>query len=415
MKTIREYGLAMAVLVFFLAGCTPRPGGDEHGHEEAMEPQEERGPHGGRLLVDGDVALEVTIFERGVPPEFRVYPFLAGQPLTPREVDMTIELHRFGGRADTVGFTPQEDYLRGQRTVEEPHSFDVVVSATHGGRSMRWTYESYEGRTEMSAAVMAASGITLATAGPARIRTTVRAYGRVTANEDRVAQLAPRYPGVVMDVRKRLGDTVEAGEILAVVESNQSLRGYEMRAPLRGTIVAKHGAPGEFVGEGEVIYTIADLTTLWVDLNVVPADVQRLRVAQSATIVVLGAPRRAQGHIVYLSPSAAETTQTVVARIAFDNPGGEWRPGFFATAEIVTDEVEVPVAVNAGAVQTFRDWNVVFLHDGSVFQATPVEIGRRDGEWVEITGGLTGGERYASEHSFIVKADVGKSGASHDH
>jgi cobalt-zinc-cadmium efflux system membrane fusion protein len=85
------------------------------------------------------------------------------------------------------------------------------------------------------------------------------------------------------------------------------------------------------------------------------------------------------------------------------------------TATIVVDEAEVPLSVAATALQTYRDWDVVFLNDGSVFQAMPVELGRHDQNRVEITAGLTAGQRYAAENSFIVKADVGKSGASHDH
>jgi cobalt-zinc-cadmium efflux system membrane fusion protein len=71
--------------------------------------------------------------------------------------------------------------------------------------------------------------------------------------------------------------------------------------------------------------------------------------------------------------------------------------------------------VKTAALQRFRDRDVVFLNEGAVFQAMPVELGRQDGEWVEITAGVTPGQRYAAENSFVVKADVGKSGATHDH
>ena len=75
----------------------------------------------------------------------------------------------------------------------------------------------------------------------------------------------------------------------------------------------------------------------------------------------------------------------------------------------------MPVAVKASAIQTFRDWDVVFISVGELFEAVPVELGRRDEEWVEIKSGLKAGDKYAAENSFIVKADIGKAGASHDH
>src|SRR5215213_8921993 len=87
-----------------------------------------RGPHGARLLTDRDLQLEVTIYETGVPPQFRVYPFGGAlQPLPPKDVTLQIELHRLGGRIDRINFHPEADYLRGDAVVEEPHSFDVNV------------------------------------------------------------------------------------------------------------------------------------------------------------------------------------------------------------------------------------------------------------------------------------------------
>jgi cobalt-zinc-cadmium efflux system membrane fusion protein len=85
------------------------------------------------------------------------------------------------------------------------------------------------------------------------------------------------------------------------------------------------------------------------------------------------------------------------------------------TGHILVEEATVPTAVKASALQRFRDWDVVFLNDGSVFQAMPITLGRRDAEWVEAVEGVEPGQRYAADNSFIVKADVGKSGATHDH
>ncbi len=402
--------------ISLLAGCesgvsSERPHG-EHGEakQEAV-----KGPHGGRLLEDGGFAVEVTIFERGVPPEFRVYSYDNNEPIDPRRVELSIDLHRFGGRVDQFRFQPREDYLIGDQVVEEPHSFDVEVVAERSGATHRWQYESYEGRTEISPAAIASSGISIETVGSATINTVVRAHGRIVPNEDHLAHFVPRYPGIVKEVRKRLGDAVARGDVLAVIESNESLQAYEVKSSISGTVIAKDVTPGEFTSESDAIYTVADLSTVWADLNVVREDFQHLRVGQTAVLETGEGIARAEGPLIYLSPFGAETTQTLLARVEIANPSGDWRPGLFVTGEILVEQAQVPTAVKTVALQTFRDWDVVFLNDGTIFQVAPLELGRRDTEWVEVISGAKNGDRYATEGSFIVKADIGKSGATHDH
>jgi cobalt-zinc-cadmium efflux system membrane fusion protein len=408
MNAKRQLGIAGIILIAG-AGLTLLP------YARAGEEQVVKGPHGGRLLDDDGFAVEVTIFERGVPPEFRVYGYDRGTPLDPASVRLTIDLARFGGRVEQIRFSQREDYLVGDRTVEEPHSFDVHVVAEHDGRTHRWEYPSYEGRTELSPEAIRAAGIVIETIGPATVTTRIRAHGRIVPNEDHLSHVIPRYPGVVTEVHKRLGDPVDRNEVLAIVEGNESLQRYEVRSAIAGTIIRKDVTPGGFAGEGESIYTVADLSTVWGDLNVYHQDFLRLRVGQPVMIETSKGIARAEGKIVYLSPFGAENTQTLLARVELPNPDGRWRPGLFASGEIVVEEVTVPLAVRTSALQTFRDWDVVFLNAGAIFQATPVQLGRRDDEWVEVLEGVEADQRYAAEGSFIIKADIGKSGAVHDH
>jgi cobalt-zinc-cadmium efflux system membrane fusion protein len=108
-------------------------------------------------------------------------------------------------------------------------------------------------------------------------------------------------------------------------------------------------------------------------------------------------------------------TQTLLARAVLPNPDRSWRPGLFVTAEVEVGASPVPVAVTVDAIQRLRDWDVVFLEAGGVFEAQPVELGRRDATHVEIVSGLAPGQRHVAAGSFILKAEAGKSGASHDH
>src|SRR3546814_12818970 len=118
--------IALVALPLAACGSTDSDSTTEHGEgEKAPE-----GPHGGRLLTDGPLGLEVTIFENGQEPQFRIYPYWEGEPLDPGKVNLQINLSRLGGEVDRFIFRPQEDYLAGQGVVEETPSFDVVGGAT---------------------------------------------------------------------------------------------------------------------------------------------------------------------------------------------------------------------------------------------------------------------------------------------
>ena len=151
---------------FVLRNAKPAPNASaEGGHgAEAAAPEAAKGPHGGRLLSEGDFATEVTIFERGVPPEFRVFFYEKDKPIDPAGVKLAIELHRFGGRVDKIGFAKRDDYLLGDKEIVEPHSFDVKVMVEYKGKSYRWEYDSYEGRTTMTPEAVKNSGLVIETA-----------------------------------------------------------------------------------------------------------------------------------------------------------------------------------------------------------------------------------------------------------
>ena len=214
--------LALLPLGLLCPGCA---GGERRQQEQgvreehAEDEEGERGAHGGRLLRDDDFGLEVVIFERGVPPEFRLYPLRDGKPVDPKAVTASIALARLGGRTDTIAFTPAGDYLRGDRVVQEPHSFDVTVEATVDGATHTWAYEQIEGRVEIGSEALATSGIEVATAGPATIRTTLTLPGQIAPNHERVAQVLARLSGMLTEAPRTLGDHVRAGDVMAAIDS----------------------------------------------------------------------------------------------------------------------------------------------------------------------------------------------------
>jgi len=386
-----------------------------HGHGAEEDHDEPRGPHGGRLLEADHFSLELTIFESGVPPEFRVYPYHDGNPMPPGEISLTIRLERFGGRMDTIRFEPNDPYLRGLQTVEEPHSFRVLVEAVHDGQRHEWAFESYEGRTELLAETQAATGVVLGTSGPHTLLETLRAQGWVLLDRHRVSHVTPRFGGILLELRKRIGDRVAPGDVLAVIEVNETLRPLELRASQAGEVVDLRGAVGEFIEPGSPIYEIADLSRVWIDLYVPFEHLSRVRIGQAVRYVLDGASERDRADIALVAPVGNAESQTFIARLEVPNPDGRYRPGQHVTAAIAVGEMAVAVAVPASALQTFRDWDVVFLNDGTVFQAQPVQVGHSDGEWVEIKEGLEAGQSLVVSNSFLIKADILKSGASHDH
>jgi cobalt-zinc-cadmium efflux system membrane fusion protein len=271
------------------------------------------------------------------------------------------------------------------------------------------------GRVELTPENAERAGVMIEEAGPATVRMTLKLYGKVAPNEEHIAHVMPRYAGIVQSVSRRLGEPVKKDEVLAVVQSNESLQNYEVKSGISGTIISKDIAPGEFVDVSKMIFEIVDLSTVWVDFQVYRHDFPKLR--EGRKIIVNAGPgaEQIESTISYISPFGAENTQTMLARAVIPNPSGILRPGLFAAGEAVLDEEEVPVSIKAAALQTLENREVVFVVEGDSFEARPIETGKRDSDWVEVVSGLLPGERYAAANSFILKAELGKASAGHEH
>jgi cobalt-zinc-cadmium efflux system membrane fusion protein len=371
------------------------------------------GPHGGRLLVDGEFVLELAIVEAGIPPEFRAWATLAGRELEPEEVELEVEVSRLGGVVERVGFAPAGDYLRGDQTVYEPHSFDVSVEAEHAGRTHRYAYESHEGRTVIPAEAARAAGIETAIAGPGTIVETIMLYGSIAPDPTRVREVGARFEGLIRDVHAEIGDTVTAGQRLATVEADESLQGYAVTAPITGVVTMRHAEPGEQAGTAP-LFEIADYSQVWAELSAFPRDRARLSVGQLASIESeTGSAARAP--VAYLSPAGDRASQSITARVVLDNGQRRWTPGDFVAGQVVVAERQVPLAVPLAALQTFRDFTVVYARFDATYEVRMLELGRRDGQRVEVLGGLRAGTEFVTGNSYLIKADIEKSGASHDH
>ena len=308
--------------------------------EMAAEPDEvaavaegdyERGSNNGRMLRDQDFAVELAIFETGVPPEFRAWATTNGQPVEASAVDLTVTLTRLGGR-DDINFEPQGEYLRGDQVVYEPHSFAVGVDASHQGRQYRWEYESFEGRTRIASDMAEAFGIETEIAGTATLKETITVYGTIVPNPERVREVSARFDGAIQSVDIALGETVQQGQRLANVESNESLQSYAINAPITGIVMERVANAGEQTN-GRRLFTIVDTDSVWAELAIFPSDRARVAVGSTVEIEPATGGEAVVGTISNLRP-VASANQSVAGRVALDNSDGRWALGTYVTATI---------------------------------------------------------------------------------
>jgi len=197
--------------------------------------------------------------------------------------------------------------------------------------------------------------------------------------------------------------------------SDATLTEYSLISPIDGTIIEKHLNTGEFVDEQADAFVLADLTQVWVSVVVYAADLRNIREGQEVIVRSEDLGIEAVGKVAYIGALVGEQTRTGKATVELPNPEGRWRPGLFVSVAVAQDQFTVPVAVPMDAVQTLKDESVVFVREGDALEARPVKLGRNDGKHVEILEGLKAGEMYVSENSFLVKADIEKAGAAHEH
>lgn len=384
------------------------------GHDNeitAVDPP--KGPNGGRLLVDGDFALELAIFETGVPPEFHVWVTDNGIPISPNEVKVHVTLTRLGDQKDEIGFTAEGDFLRGNIVIYEPHSFVVTIEVSHRGATYYWQYDNFEGRTRIGPKIAEAFGLETELAGPATILETIKVYGRIVPIEEQVRSVSARFNGVIQSVEVSLGETVLPGQTLATIESNESLKSYRITTPIGGVVTQRAANPGEQTG-GRQLFKIMDVTTVWAELAVFPSARPRVRAGARVIVWTTDGGITREGVVARLN-TFAEADQSVLARIMLENPDGELIPGMHLTGEIRVAEHAVPLAVKRTGLQSFRDFTVVYAQIDDEYEVRMLDLGRKDAQYIEVLGGLNAGTRYVTTNSYVIKADIEKSGASHDH
>lgn len=274
--------------------------------------------------------------------------------------------------------------------------------------------ESKEDQIKMTEKFLKAADIQIDTASSHTIKVPLKVVGKIVLNRDTLSPIYARYSGIIKKMTKNLGDEVNKGELLATIESNESLQDYTIHAPITGTIVQKYATTGEMVQNTKPIYEIANLNKVWADFTLYRKEAPLVKQGMKVTVTGDEGTPKSISTISYIAPLGIEDSQTILARTVLANDNRVWLPGMYVNALITISEKKVPVAVLLSSIQNIEGKEVIFVQHGDYFKANPVILGDKNREWVEVISGLRAGQHYVSKNSFLMKAELGKESASHE-
>ncbi len=192
-------------------------------------------------------------------------------------------------------------------------------------------------------------------------------------------------------------------------ESEELLTRYEVVAPIDGTVIDKNIALGEVYKDDAEVFIVADLRTVWINLQVYKKDLPVIRKGQRVSLAGFSHLPKINGEIDYVSPIVGSQTQTAIARVVLPNPRGELRPGLLVNASVNIKSLRADVLIRNEHVQYLNDNPYVFIKVPSGFEIRAVTLGDTNSEYVAITNGLKAGELYATKNSFLLKAELDQS------
>lgn len=295
------------------------------------------------------------------------------------------------------------------KETEGKHAEEEGDEHGHGG------HEEAETNLSIPEKDLSRFDLTLKEVKPAHIIEGIQVSGRIVPVDEKVAHVSPRFSGVVKEVKGKVGDIVKADTLLAVIQNNQNLQTFQLYSAIPGIIIKRHATLGETVGEEDVLFIVADLSEVWAELAVYKQDVDKVRLGQKARVSIASHLTPQEGEVIFFSPITEEKTQARLARVQLKNPDPHFSPGAFVSGTIVTNEVDVPVSVEIDAIQRLEGTDNIFIRDGESFEPRKIILGQKDDVNVEVISGVKVGERYASGDTFILKAELGKSEAEHEH
>ena len=221
----------------------------------------------------------------------------------------------------------------------------------------------------------------------------------------------PGVPGTSGDLvesakrRLRLWDISDA-QIEDVLRSGHVRRALTLYAPVTGVVTEKHVQQGQAIQAGEQLYTIADLSNVWVDVQLREADATSVKMGSGADIEVAGLPGRPfKGRVTYVYPTLDSTSRAIRARVAVANTNGLLKPGMYATVRLSTPSRSALTVPNSAVLRT-GERNVVFVDNGGGrLMPQEVELGRVTAEYSEVLAGLEPGQRVVTSAQFLLDSE----------
>lgn len=341
----------------------------------------------------------------------------------------------------------------------------AAANAGHAGMpGMGGMDMSGDGTVTLTAAQVQQFGITFGTVEERTLESAVRTTGVVTVDETRVARVTPKVSGFVERVyadftgqpvrrgqalvelyspdllaaqeelllaarldratgdgsvpgmaggdvlgaarrRLRLFDVPDA-QIDEVLRTGRARRTVTLVASASGVVTEKLVVQGQAVGAGAPLYTIADLSRVWIDAEVRETDAGMLKSGMGADIELAGqAGRAVKGRVEFVYPTVDAATRTVRARIAVANSGGALRPGAYATVRLSAPSRRA-LTVPASAIINTGERSLVFVDmGGGKLMPHDVETGRAAGEWVEVLAGVEPGQRVVTSAQYLLESE----------
>jgi cobalt-zinc-cadmium efflux system membrane fusion protein len=361
------------------------------------------------IFQKGNIKIEVSIDESPEGSVIIASTFEDGKAFIPDY--FSIELQKLGSTVEEFEFQSSKGVLRSTRALSEPHSFNATIYLTDKKRKYSWEWENFEGRTQISRALTEKFQLATSEVQSGTIERHVELLGTLVIPPKNKAEVNARFSGVVETLVADVGDSVNAGDVIAKIQSNDSLQTYIVKAPISGTVVSRNVNVGQLVA-GETLYDIVDANTLWAELKVFPS--KRDTIKPGSYVHIKKGSQQQDAQVKVLIPSSSQSPYQI-AIVEIDNIEGVFSPGDMVTGVVDAQKIAVSLRVENEAIQSMDGNSIVFLHYGNMFQAVPVKLGIKDDNFTEIKHGLEIGQVYVSKNSFLIKADLEKSGASHAH
>ncbi len=271
-----------------------------------------------------------------------------------------------------------------------------------------------EMKTEIDDEAALNSGVIISTVKSGVISDETYLTGRIILNKNTTSNIGARFSGIVKKVSANWGDEVKKGQVVATIESNESLRSYEVRSPISGVILERYVSVGDVV-EGGSLFIVADISNIWAKFHIFPKDVSKIVKGDVIAIKNISDGKIIESKIKLIFPTADELSQTIIAIAEIDNKEGSWKPGMVVEGIVKNNTKQALAIVKNSAIQNMEGKDVVFIKKGNSYEAVEISKGRTNSKYTEIISGLDLGQEYVEEGSFIIKADIQKSAAAHDH